>query len=507
MFTLAIGLPWLKLQAEHSCPLDPTAYCSDSETCCTASPGDTWCCTNTSVPAGPCCLDGCCTQAEECCADNTGAVCCIQQDSYCVPKDINYPARCCPRWTVGCVSGSVGCCDPAQPWDWTINSLQSPGAFRGGHAVLKRDSDSPALSTRRSARSSVPLAFAGNGSQPLASVAYILFETGGAGLEALTVDAVSGAILNRVRVSGLDDNPADETTREFVWDSGRLQFYYLDANFTAGGGARPTSGREIYLYTVDAISGKGSKQTVRGAVDYPVGQVLVGGNIIMACQGFNSNGVFYGYNYYSLDTTTAQATPLGFSPRGSDESDPGYYAGYHRVASKDGLTLYRLGYKYVTSQSEQGLNAVDLNDPTSVQVTWTDELSPLHDFYMTCDRYDLPTGPAFVSLAPSLTDTKRGLDIVQWSLAAGGADAQVLATLGNAHPPSISHLGDLGYLATILQGSQYLALVVQDGSLPALDNWALASLDLTSGDVSVVPLSPLALAGTMDVAGLGLPAN
>lgn len=62
--------------------------------------------------------------------------CCMQQSTYCVSKTegSEHPARCCPRWTIGCEAGTVGCCDPAQPWQWTVDTDAHRDAFtrRGG---------------------------------------------------------------------------------------------------------------------------------------------------------------------------------------------------------------------------------------------------------------------------------------------------------------------------------------------------------------------------------------
>jgi len=48
-------------------------------------------------------------------------------------------------------------------------------------------------------------------------------------------------------------------------------FYYLDANFTADGGARPATGRPAYLYTVDPVAAQATKQTITGAFDFVTG--------------------------------------------------------------------------------------------------------------------------------------------------------------------------------------------------------------------------------------------
>jgi hypothetical protein len=48
-------------------------------------------------------------------------------------------------------------------------------------------------------------------------------------------------------------------------------FYYLDANFTTGGGERPAKGRQAYLFTIDPTTGESSQTSISGAVDFPVG--------------------------------------------------------------------------------------------------------------------------------------------------------------------------------------------------------------------------------------------
>lgn len=64
----------------------------------------------------------------------------------------------------------------------------------------------------------------------------------------------------------------------------RCRFYYLDANFTAGGGARPPKGREAYLFSVDPATGGTTKQTISGAVDFTTGYAFYpeDGTILLA---------------------------------------------------------------------------------------------------------------------------------------------------------------------------------------------------------------------------------
>ena len=63
-----------------------------------------------------------CDATESCCMDYKGCTgycseCCNAMVTKCVePRGTFITSTCCPRWTVGCTHGSVGCCDPASPW-------------------------------------------------------------------------------------------------------------------------------------------------------------------------------------------------------------------------------------------------------------------------------------------------------------------------------------------------------------------------------------------------------
>lgn len=156
-----------------------------------------------------------------------------------------------------------------------------------------------------------------------------------------------------------------------------------------------------------------------------------------------------GFNFYSLDTGTAVATPLGSVARGAGEASPSYYAGYHREVSADGKLFYRLGYKLVTQQQEQGISITTVagSAGTEGSTAWKDELSKGHDYFMTMHRYQNSTGGrwGFLSLAPSLAvGKKRGLDLVGWSIDEA-VEYRTIATLDNAHPPSTPNVGALGY--------------------------------------------------------------
>eukprot|EP00665_Eupelagonemidae_sp_cell47_P004144 gene4145-8110_t len=68
------------------------------------------------------CGNSLCGGGESCCEDAPGcqgdcSECCVVQATYCVaPRPSFAASTCCPRWTVACSVGSVGCCDPARPW-------------------------------------------------------------------------------------------------------------------------------------------------------------------------------------------------------------------------------------------------------------------------------------------------------------------------------------------------------------------------------------------------------
>lgn len=460
------------------------------------------CCGGNSKAGG-----GCCTQDETCCSDDEDYSCCMQQSTYCVQKDPSVPSlpsRCCPRWTVGCTTGSVGCCDPAQPWQWFLASTSTKNNNSNkGH---KREHQQPHQTRFVSS----------NGDADLSAYALLVSGVSG-GLEGWKINVGTGAIEARTRViKGFDDDPAGESTREFMFDSKRKLFYYVDANFTANGGARPAGGREMYLYTVDPVGGTTHKQTVSGAVDFPVGYSYHAETdaIILGVEKLTTNETLTGFDFFSLNPDTAVATRLSTISRGASESDPDYYSGFHRHASIDGNTLYRLGYEMVKEQTGQGLGVLALNEAHAT-AQWLSEISPLHDYYMTLNRLpgsnNTKFGTAtdeFVSLAPrkGIASQNHDLDLVRWNADDGGKSAKIIAQLNNAHVPAVMRLGTLGYLASAVTADTFAALVVADEKISDLDRWALAVVDLTPGanNSAVLPLTPDELSGTISISGLGL---
>ena len=108
---------------------------------------------------------------------------------------------------------------------------------------------------------------------------------------------------------------------------------------------------------------------------------------------------------------------MGTISRGSGEGTAAFYAGYHRAVSVSGNVAYRFGYEFVTSQTGQGLAVTTLNGATTAS-KWVSETTQGHDYFMTVDVLENATAADthFISLAPSLTDPKRGLDVVEWAV-------------------------------------------------------------------------------------------
>ena len=193
-----------------------------------------------------------CTSDETCCADDKGYTCCIDQGSFCVPKELgDFPSRCCPQWTVGCQVGSVGCCDPANPWTRSINS--EGGALMGTHT---EPSDSPNSSTA-----------APNSS----TTVYALFSSStGSDKNCVTIDGWTGEITSKVPVSGPAKGYFDKlyggATRVYPFSQTRQKFYFVDVVPRTGA----TAESPITLFSVDPITCGSTAATVTGGASGPV---------------------------------------------------------------------------------------------------------------------------------------------------------------------------------------------------------------------------------------------
>lgn len=376
---------------------------------------------------------------ETCCK----GTCCLEQTTFCCPKDELHPDRCCPRWTVCCTDGDrFGCCQP----DTLTNS---------------------------------------------STVAYAIFVEV-ARVWALTLDYSEGRILRQVPVRGF--NNWGEITRVFIFDADQVLFYYIEANFTA---PRPDSGRPVTLYTVDPRTGDTRATVVQGATDFPAGYALdeATGLLVIATtigdpygQGPGPDG----YRFYSLDPKSAVATLISTAMI-SDASSPFAYVGY--FASYQGGRVFRLGYRDPQAAQDQGLGVTTLAAPNA-STTWNSSLPllPLHDFYLSLT----PSGPdRFLSLAPRRQTA--ALDLVAWGLS---APPVLVGALADAH--NVPLFGPLAESVNVRR-QVYVAGVVHNGASMRQDFWALAVADLRGNNVTSLLLQPHLLAETNSVAGIGIP--
>ena len=187
----------------------------------------------------------------------------------------------------------------------------------------------------------------------------------------LTIDIATGKIMSKVAIAGFRDDPAGESLRPFTWCRERKVFFYLDANFTADAGVRPVAGRDVFLITVDPVAGTAVQTAVTGATDFPVGMAMgPDGLLVFATESYDGDAV-EGFDFFTLEAGTGVATKTGSVRRGSSESDPGYYAGFFRAVSHDGSVAFRLGYKLVTTQGEQGLGSTTTT-AAAAEAKWAD---------------------------------------------------------------------------------------------------------------------------------------
>ena len=465
---------FLRTIQDKTCP-DGKQHCLENEPCCAFSPGSY----------------GCCSSDEECCSDDQGGECCIVQPTYCVPKDANlnsYPARCCPRYTIGCNVGEVGCCDPAIPW-------QRGSPLHGPSKVAKK--------VKKNAKAEIKY-WTSDKKLDANKVAYALVTNGIApGLLAWTIDLASGNITQKIPVERY--NTHGEATRDFLYDSKSNLFYQFDVDF---GVKHPANGRQIVLSKIDPTNGKTTTVNVTGdgASDYVTGFCIEKSSNAVLISSKNENGVF---NFFSVDPSTGVSTKKGSVETASGkEEDPSHYAGYFRLCDSKSVT--RIGYESVVNQENPGLGIVtfsDNNDDSQKTATadakWVDNV-PVPSgfkFYLGAKQY----GDSYLSLAPNITNDL--LSLVQWE----NGKSNVLVDT-NCGPPRVMGSGELGFVLDAVRESDntYIALVDDESPVPipepgTWDQWALVVVNLKSKDVKMLTLTPEILEGETAISGIGLP--
>ena len=453
--------PWAA--EEVTCP-GGQQTCGKNEPCCAFDPGSY----------------GCCSSTETCCSDDRGGECCIVQTTYCVQKDDAenpYPARCCPRFTVGCNVGTVGCCDPAISWQ------------RGAPVAAAKAKKVAASSTQMQMQVQKD---SKNVAGTNAAAVHILFDPGNGKLKSVSINATSGAVLNTVDVPGY--NTWGEDTRDFAFSPRHRRFYMFDVDYNG----------DAKQITMSAINpDDGSTKTTKLPISDIEGEVYgyffdheMSKFVVSTLSNDGSS-----WEFFTVDPSSGKVAKLqGSVPRGKKDSDPNFYAGYFRLASS-GTETYRLGYKDVTNQASPGLGRTSIASGTTV---WEQVPMPMgHGFYFSATRHS-PTSN-FISLS---TNASSGfLDVVMWNT----STAEVIASLGNAAPPRTMGKGELGFEfgALSADGSVYAALVDHTSPIPipfpgALDTWSIVVGHVASRNFVTLPITPAALESTEALSGIGI---
>lgn len=432
-----------------------------------------------------------CTGAETCCEDATGWECCITQTTFCVaPRGSIQTSTCCPRWTVGCQVGSVGCCDPARPWQYFQSTVAGNASYSFVRNPMKSDGYSKAAMLP-DFTSEIDASH---------KIAYALFVSDGLlkdSFVSMTIDLASGHVVKKRTVSG----PVQEyvaklfggSTRLFSWDPAKARFVFADADYTAKGPAFP-----LTVFSIDAATGVSTSKVVSGCAGEPLGMVFdtATSSLIIGTQDRDSA------SFCSVDPDTGVAKALSKVARGSGETSDTFYAAYMSYASSG--IAYRVGHRQVSFGTDPGMNTVTL--ASGVASKWSEiALAPNHTLPVSMQAH--PDG-GFVSLAP------RGgtflVDVIAWD--AAKKTARVLKELSNANVPSSPKTGALGYVGDAVSGSTFAAMTVQKGSqIPLLgDKWKVSTVDLRSGAVFESALKPqpaLTGAETVTLSGFGMPAT
>lgn len=432
-----------------------------------------------------------CVGAETCCEDATGWECCITQTTFCVAPRGNFQtSTCCPRWTVGCQVGSVGCCDPARPWQY-FQSTNEVG--NTNHSFLRN----PMKRYHSKAAQHLDLDYEINAA---GKVAYALFVSDGIfkdSLLSMTVELASGRVIAKKSVTGpVQDYNAKlfgSSTRLFSWDPAKVRFVFADADYAAKGPAFP-----LTIYSIDAATGVSTSKAVSGCAGEPLGMAFDKSTqrLIVATQ--DKDSAFF----CSVNPDTGVAEKLSKVARGSGETSDTYYAAYMSYVSSG--IAYRVGHRQVSFGTDPGMNAVTL--ATGVATKWNAiALARNHSLPVSMQVH--PDG-GFVSLAP------RGgtfaLDVIVWD--ATNNTVQVLKQLTNANVPSSPKTGALGYVGDAIDGSTFAAMTVQKGAKVPLvsDKWKISTVDLHSGAVFESALKPqpaITGAETVTLSGFGMPAT
>jgi len=417
--------------------------------------------------------DSPCGQGSSECDDSPGEFgeCCIDQSTYCIaPRGTFVTSTCCPRWTVGCTAGSVGCCDPARPWQ-----LIAAQKTRASNATRSAAPDAPLLAK----------------AEPTTVGFAIFTESLKSALSAATIDLSTGEVTSRTDVTG----PASdwyalyfgESTRILPWDAEAARFVFADADLATG---------QLTVYTIDPRTGESTGTAVQGCSGMPVGMAWDADlrALVLTTQSETEAA------FHALDAQTGEAKALGRVERGSDEDSEAFYAGY--ISHSHAGTTFRSGHQRVTLADGEGVGITELPGTSDVaKSSWKGAAkADAHGLPISMQRH--PAG-GFLSLAPR--DSGK-LDVVSWDV---NGTAQIVAELGNANMPASEGL-TLGYVTDApVMDDTYAAMTVNLAGGHGLgDKWTVSTVSLGTGAVQEFALNPqpsIFGAEAVSVTGFGLP--
>ena len=491
-----------------------------------------------------------CTSDESCCMDSPGCTglcteCCNNQLTTCVlPRGSYQTSTCCPKWTVPCTVGTVGCCDPARPWQSSSEGgftavethradafltpadavRRQPNLRRGAQpesaaAVAEAEMMKSVKAAAAAAAAAAASAASGARSGKRNATAYAIFTnalTGG--LMASTIDAGSGAVTATAKISGpagdYFESYFGQAPRILPWDPKTRKFYIADVDAAASKNATA-----ITLYAIDPSDGSSTSKAVSGCEGYPTGLAfdVAAARLVLAVQDASS------VTFCTVDPSSGAARASPALARGADESDSSYYGAY--VSHANAGVAVRVGHKLVSKGSDLGVGRVPLGHPLGsagerdgnageysgagavLKSDWSDLDLGSHDLPAATRAH--PSGKGYLALAPRKGSNGKTLDMVAWGDTAG--PARVIANLTNANVPGFAH-AQLGYVTDALAGeSLYGAMTVALHPFPILpgvrDKWTITILDLATAALTETPLNPQPSfegANTVSLGGFGL---
>ena len=363
--------------------------------------------------------------------------------------------------------------------------------------------------------SPTPAAAAAGTGGSTGGTAFALFpQPFGNSFNALTIDLATGNTTKKAvkgPAAAYYGHYYGESSRVFPWDAKTARFVFADVDLT-----QSKSATALTAYTIDPKTGASTAKPVQGCSGYPYGLAFdaAAGHLVVGLKTETTAATFC-----AVDPDSGTGKVLSTVAKASGESSPAYYAAFLSHVH-DGVA-YRVGHKMVTTGSSPGYSVTKLGAAaatatatTTTTTTTTTEwrsvpLEATHDLPATIKLH--PKG-GYVSLAPR-KDATGSFDVVRWD--DGKGTAELVGNFTNSHMPTLSIGADngkpLGYVADAVSGNTFASMTVAlhpGGILPGVaDKWTLSTVDLETGDVKELPLTPqpsIEGAETVSLSGFGV---